>query len=84
MYVSAEGEISITADIAGSEQEEIIVGAKYGYATMKRQTGELKYLKKLWEDPEKGKRYVYALVDAYSFRRQADSDTRAAALPGSA
>lgn len=69
MYVSAEREISITADIAGSEKEEIIVSAKYGYASMKRQTGELKYLKKLWDDPEKGKGYVYAFVDAYSFRR---------------
>jgi len=49
---------------------------------MKRQTGELKYLKKLWDDPDKGKRYVYALVEADSVGRQTDSDTRAAALPG--
>ncbi|MCJ1243912.1 hypothetical protein MMC30_001109 [Trapelia coarctata] len=56
LTLDLEDAVSITADIEGSENEEIIVGAKYGYATLNRQTGELKYLKKVWGDPEKEKR----------------------------
>jgi len=48
--------VSITADIQGPEDEEILVGAKYGYAKVNRKTGELRYVKKLWEDPEKANR----------------------------
>ena len=50
--------VSVTADIQGSDDDEIVVGAKYGYATVNRKTGALKYLKKLWDDPEKEKRYA--------------------------
>ncbi|MCJ1311123.1 hypothetical protein MMC25_004793 [Agyrium rufum] len=44
-----ENSVGITADIEGSDEDEIAVGAKYGYATLKRSTGELKYLKKIWD-----------------------------------
>jgi len=47
--------VGITADIEGAEDDEIIVGAKYGYATVNRKTGAMKYLKKFSDDPEQGK-----------------------------
>lgn len=43
---------SVTADIEGSEL--IAVGAKHGYATVDRQTGELNYIKKMWNDEQDG------------------------------
>ena len=49
----------ITADVEGTEEEEIIVGAKYGYALVNRQTGAMKYLKRFADDPEQGKRYAW-------------------------
>ncbi|MCJ1471750.1 hypothetical protein MMC13_000390 [Lambiella insularis] len=48
--------VGITADIEGAEGEEIIVGAKYGYATVNRKTGALSYLKKFFDDPEQAKK----------------------------
>ena len=41
----------VTADIQGSD-DELIVGAKYGYALMERKTGRLKYVKKVWNPQE--------------------------------
>ena len=64
---------SFTADIDDSEDGQIIVGAKYGYATLNRQTGKLKYLKKIWADAEgseKEKRLVLlATLRDVSIRR---------------
>ena len=40
---------SITADVEGSDNE-IIVGAKEGYAIMNRETKKLEYIKKVWEE----------------------------------
>ncbi|KAK4697434.1 hypothetical protein P7C71_g649, partial [Lecanoromycetidae sp. Uapishka_2] len=40
--------VSTSADIEGNE-DEIIVGAKYGYALMNRKTKKLEYIKKVWE-----------------------------------
>ena len=42
---------STTADIEGSD-DEIIVGAKHGYAIMNRNTKKLEYIKKVWEDQD--------------------------------
>jgi hypothetical protein len=39
-----------------SDNEEIVVGAKYGYATLDIKTGKLEYIKKVWpksDGPEK-------------------------------
>ena len=38
---------SITADIEGRE-DEIIVGAKLGYAIFNKKTNELRYIKTVW------------------------------------
>jgi sugar lactone lactonase YvrE len=49
---------SVTADIEGVKGK-IIVGAKYGYALMDRETGKLNYLKRIWDEsdgPTKPKR----------------------------
>lgn len=40
---------SITADIEGAEQD-VIVGAKHGYAILNRDTGKIDYLKKVWDE----------------------------------
>lgn len=42
---------STTADIEGSDNE-IIVGAKEGYAIMNRETKKLEYIKKVWEEQD--------------------------------
>lgn len=45
---------STTADIEGTD-DEIIVGAKYGYALLDMKTGKHEYIKRLWDesdDPE--------------------------------
>lgn len=42
---------SVTADIDRS-QDEIIVGAKLGYAVLHRKTAKLTYVKKLWDDKD--------------------------------
>lgn len=42
---------STTADIEGND-EEIIVGAKHGYALMNRKTKQLEYIKKVWESKD--------------------------------
>jgi hypothetical protein len=46
------------------------VGAKYGYAKVNRKTGELRYVKKLWEDPEKANRYVHGLARPHSLENK--------------
>ncbi|MCJ1436120.1 hypothetical protein MMC27_005498 [Xylographa pallens] len=46
--------VGITADVDGAEEDEIIVGAKYGYAIVNRKTGAMKYLKRFSDDPEQG------------------------------
>ena len=51
---------STTADIDGNDQE-LIVGAKFGYAILNREDKKLKYLKELWDerdDPHKRHRYA--------------------------
>ncbi|KAL9016153.1 MAG: hypothetical protein Q9185_006485 [Variospora sp. 1 TL-2023] len=44
-----EGAISTTAHIVGSE-DELIVGAKLGYAIFTRSSGKLEYIKKVWNE----------------------------------
>ena len=51
---------SVTADIEGSS-DEIIIGAKYGFATLNRKTGKFENLQKLWDErdgPGKEERFV--------------------------
>ena len=43
--------VGTTADIEGSETE-IITGAKYGYAKLNKQTGELEYVARFWDEKE--------------------------------
>lgn len=53
-------EHSTTADIEGNE-DEIVVGAKHGYAIMNRKTKKLEYITKVWEKSDgegKDKRYA--------------------------
>jgi hypothetical protein len=46
--------ISVTANISGSNQ--LIVGAKYGFARLNQSTGELSYIHEVWgEEGEGGK-----------------------------
>ena len=45
------GRSSTSADIVGND-DEIIVGAKYGFATLNRKTSKLRYIKKLWTDQD--------------------------------
>ena len=45
------GRSSTSADIVGND-DEIIVGAKLGFATLDRKTSKLKYIKKLWTDQD--------------------------------
>ena len=55
---------STTADIEGND-EEIVVGAKYGYAVMDRKTKELHYIKKVWglrDGLGKAERYCISLI----------------------
>jgi hypothetical protein len=40
--------IRVTANIRGSSTE-YIVGARKGFATLNAQTGEVKYLRKVWD-----------------------------------
>ena len=40
---------STTAEIDGVD-DQIIVGAKCGYALMQRSTGKLEYIKKVWDE----------------------------------
>ena len=60
--------VSTTADIDGLD-DEIIAGAKYGYALMQRSNGRLNYIKEVWDErdgPGKDKRYrLYAHSGAY-------------------
>lgn len=49
-------------------EDEIIVGAKYGYAIMQRSTGKLEYIKKVWDERDgsgKANRYQYDLYAGY-------------------
>lgn len=52
--MGADSNTSVTANIEGSE-EDLIVGAKLGYAILNRNTGHLEYLKKVWDEAEPGK-----------------------------
>lgn len=47
--------VGVTADIEGTD-DEYIVGAKAGYAIVNKKTGELRYIKKFWDDQEKEER----------------------------
>lgn len=49
------------ADAVDSYKDRIIVGAKHGYALVNRHTGELSYIRKVWDEegPQKAKRYVF-------------------------
>ena len=40
-----------TADIEGTD-DEIIVGAKHGYALLNRTTGKHEYLNRLWDETD--------------------------------
>ncbi|KAF2771165.1 hypothetical protein EJ03DRAFT_359520 [Teratosphaeria nubilosa] len=44
--------VGTTADIEGND-EEFIFGGKYGYGVMNRQTGESRWLSKMWTDEER-------------------------------
>ncbi|KAL9042568.1 MAG: hypothetical protein Q9214_003735, partial [Letrouitia sp. 1 TL-2023] len=44
-----EDAVSTTANIGGSE-EDIVVGAKKGYAVLNQSTGKLRYIKKVWDE----------------------------------
>lgn len=44
--------IGTTADIEGND-EEIIFAGKHGYGLMKRETGEWRWIKKMWTDEER-------------------------------
>lgn len=51
---------SITAHIEGTD-DELIVGAKLGYAIFTRSSGKLEYIRKVWDErdgPGKAERYV--------------------------
>ena len=54
----------VTANIANpgdSYKDHIIVAAKHGYALVNRTTGQMSYLRKVWDDqegPEKAERFV--------------------------
>ncbi len=55
---------SITADIEGL-QDDIIVGAKHGFAVLNRKTGKHVYIKKLWDaedGPGKEERCVFPSI----------------------
>ena len=45
------GHSSTSADIEGND-DEIIVGAKFGFATLDRKTSKLNYIKKVWTDQD--------------------------------
>lgn len=46
---------NISEDANGDAyRDQIIVGAKYGYALVNRHTGELSYLCKVWDDGQDG------------------------------
>ncbi|KAL8816630.1 MAG: hypothetical protein Q9223_004389 [Gallowayella weberi] len=49
--IDVDGPISTTADIEGTE-DELIVGAKLGYAIFKRSSGELEYVAKVWNESD--------------------------------
>ncbi|KAI9877082.1 MAG: hypothetical protein M1830_004857 [Pleopsidium flavum] len=56
--------VGVTADIDGS-QDDIIVGAKHGFAVLNRKTGKHVYIKKLWDEkdgPGKEERCVFARI----------------------
>ncbi|KAK2761339.1 hypothetical protein FQN54_001861 [Arachnomyces sp. PD_36] len=44
--------IGVTADIEGSEL--LAVGAKHGFATVNHETGEFKYIKRVWNNEQDG------------------------------
>lgn len=49
------------ADAGDKYKDQIIVAAKYGYALVNRHTGEMSYLRKVWDDqegPQKAERFV--------------------------
>jgi hypothetical protein len=54
--VETEASVGVTADI--EERDDLLICAKYGFATMDRTTGKFGYLSKVWEgeDSEKPKR----------------------------
>lgn len=63
--VHVDFEASITADIEGSEQD-LIVGAKHGYAILNRHTGQINDLKNFWDErdgPGKEERWSGRLAD---------------------
>ena len=52
---------STTADLKTAKEDKIIVGAKHGYATMNRKTGEIEYIKRIWNErdgPGKEERFA--------------------------
>lgn len=49
--------LRVTADIAGTD-DEFVCGAKRGYATFNKKSGQLSYIKKFWDDPAMEERLV--------------------------
>lgn len=47
MMKAADNHESVTANIKGSSSE-YIAGARYGFATVNAQTGEIKYICRMW------------------------------------
>ena len=52
----------MTADIEGTD-DEYIVGAKAGFAILNKKTGDLKYIRKFWDDPAKEERFEICLYE---------------------
>ncbi|KAJ5675525.1 hypothetical protein N7462_008422 [Penicillium macrosclerotiorum] len=49
--IETEDSIGVTANIAGeTDQDDLIVGAKHGFARLNRTTGRLSYIREAWDD----------------------------------
>ncbi|KAJ5632462.1 hypothetical protein N7490_008801 [Penicillium lividum] len=56
--------IGVTANIANAEADQLIVGAKLGFARLNRTTGELSYIREAWgEDDGPGKAEIMRFND---------------------
>ncbi|KAJ5582587.1 hypothetical protein N7535_001207 [Penicillium sp. DV-2018c] len=54
--IDTEDSVGVTANIQGSNQNQLIVGAKQGFARLDQTTGKLAYIQKVWEDEDQVKR----------------------------
>ncbi|KAJ5774072.1 hypothetical protein N7457_008968 [Penicillium paradoxum] len=53
--IDTEASVGVTANVAGSDKDQLIVGAKLGFARLNQTTGKLSYISQVWTEEDEGK-----------------------------